>query len=181
MEGHNFHFWLIFLWQDIFVAGSIPQLGHESFQLREKATSQIKKAVPFGYGLVKSATKSKDLETAQRAKYLCLPTDLLIVDIVSRSTKPTSYPCLPWINPDILNKININRYLNMAPADSECKEFPGPYANWRCATKFWLKDFYSQGGSRVEAIKLLDDMVEAERKYIRSAGKNYNPPLKEMK
>ena len=140
---------------DTVLAALIALLGSQSFQLREAASQALAQLDWLAAAQIEQATLSRDPEVAWRAERLASKYRLRWLDHVIAQAAP-----LPWLDalprsfPD--RDLVVGSFLGVPCLSQE----PGPYPQYRAATRAWLQHEVCRGMARQEILRLLQVMAE---------------------
>lgn len=154
----------------------VPHLGDRSFRARERAHRQL-----AGYGALarpalELARGHPDPEVRRRAQQLRAPWAEEVADAKSRRILPRDYPRLPWLDYQVVGWPAYNHWMAEAHK-SELKDTERAWPIYQEATRLWVRSQIYQKRPRREILDVLDDLVTAERVWIRDVGASYSPPI----
>jgi hypothetical protein len=152
---------------------NVEQLGDRSYRRREAAHRQLAELGRLAVPYLQRAQSSPNPEVARRATLLLAPYEEEFADRHSHKVLPTDWPRRPWL---CLPDYALCHYLSLARQGGG-KTGPPDWAEYREATRLWVRGLILQRRPAQEIILELDRMAAEERSWILQHGANYNPPL----
>jgi hypothetical protein len=158
----------------------IAQLGSPQYRDREKAGHNLSRLSPLAVPYLQSAQSHKNPEIAIRSTILLTSFYRSNAEKLTAQALPADWPHLPWI--DMLpadypcRDSIVSHYLNQAQNKFGRGNSP-QWQDYRMATQIYIHQMFVNGASPKTVQCLLDQMAEAERQWIITNGKRYNPPL----
>lgn len=135
--------------------------------MRQAAEESFAQCSPFSF------TPPRDLEGESRLDRVTSIQRRRHHDFILSYLKPRFYPVIPWIDQlphdhPCRHEI-ISGYLGQVEATYR----PNGWPSYRRATELYLRDLLLHGAAVDDLQKLLDQMAENEKKYIRSGNNSY--------
>ncbi len=158
----------------------IAQLASPQYREREQANQNLRKMGVLAVPYLQSAQQHKNPEIAIRSTFLLTTFYRAHADRLASQASPTDWPHIPWL--DMLPQDHPNRdsvvsyYLNRAQQKIGRHGSP-TWQDYRLATQMYIHQMFINGHSPQSVQTLLNQMAEAERKWILANGQRYNPPV----
>lgn len=158
----------------------ITQLGSPHYRDRARASQELSQLAPLVAPYLEAARKHEDPEVSQRSTLILATYYESVADGLSAKLIPTHWPRRPWL--DMLprgypnRKVIIDHYLRQAQKKIG-RQGPPNWRDYRLATQLYTRELLLQHHNPGEIQRLLDQMAELERTWIRKKGRAYSPPL----
>lgn len=158
----------------------VGQLGHPSYRVREQASAALVPLAPVALRQLEAAEGSRDAEVATRARKVVDRWYRLTAPARADRVRPTRSAVLPWIEHmprDGETRDYEIRYYLLQVGGLSAENEPPDWPRSRAATRLLVIDLLARRVPEEEVVRILDRMVDTDRRWVEIHGRSFSPPL----